>query len=81
MIEDGYNDGDVVIIDRAIEMKTGHAACCCLDGEFTIKKVRREKNRLFLMPANKQMKPIEVFPEQEFLVWGVVTFLIKNVLS
>lgn len=81
MIEDGYNDGDVLIIDRSLEPKTGQAVCCCLDGEFTIKKIRRENNRLFLVPANKQMKPIEVHPGQEFLVWGVVTYLIKNVLS
>ena len=81
MVEDGYNEGDVLIIDRSLELKSGRAACCCLDGEFTIKKIRKEKNKLFLVPANRQMKVIEVLPEQEFLVWGVVTYLIKNVLS
>jgi DNA polymerase V len=32
------------------------------------------------MPANKEYKPIKVTAENEFMVWGVVTYIIKKVL-
>lgn len=78
MIDDGYEEGDVLVIDRSLPLTNNCAAVCCLDGQFTVKKVRKEKGRLFLVPANQNMKPIEVNREQTFIVWGVVTYSIKK---
>lgn len=80
MVDDGFDEGDIVVVDRSLEPTNNATAVCYIDGEFTIKKIRQEKNCLYLMPANKEYKPIKVTAENEFMVWGVVTYIIKKVL-
>lgn len=80
MVDDGFDEGDIVVVDRSLEPTNNATAVCFIDGEFTIKKIRQEKNCLYLMPANKEYKPIKVTAENEFMVWGVVTYIIKKVL-
>lgn len=77
MIEEGIEPGDILIIDRSIEPDSGDLAVCCIDGEFTLKRIRLEKNRVWLIPSNEMFDPILVTPENEFSVWGVVTHTIK----
>jgi len=78
MEDAGISDGDILVIDRAAEYRDGMTAVCFIDGEFTVKKIRKEKDKLFLMPANPQYEPIEVTPENDFMIWGVVTYVIKK---
>ena len=80
MVDDGFDEGDIVVVDRSLEPTNNSTAVCFIDGEFTIKKIRQEKDCLDLMPANKEYKPIKVTAENEFMVWGVVTYIIKKVL-
>lgn len=80
MVNDGFDEGDIVVVDRSLEPTNNATAVCFIDGEFTIKKIRQEKDCLYLMPANKEYKPIKVTAENEFMVWGVVTYIIKKVL-
>lgn len=80
MVDDGFDEGDIVVVDRSLEPTNNATAVCFIDGEFTIKKIRQEKDCLYLMPANKEYKPIKVTAENEFMVWGVVTYIIKKVL-
>lgn len=80
MVDDGFDEGDIVVVDRSLEPINNSTAVCFIDGEFTIKKIRQEKDCLYLMPANKEYKPIKVTAENEFMVWGVVTYIIKKVL-
>lgn len=77
MIEEGIEPGDILIIDRSIEPDSGDLAVCCIDGEFTLKRIKLEKNRVWLIPSNEMFDPILVTPENEFSVWGVVTHTIK----
>lgn len=78
MIEDGVDDGDLLIIDKAIAPFEGSLAVCYLDGEFTLKRVKIEKDAIFLVPANPSFKTIKVTKENDFMVWGVVRYLIKK---
>ena len=78
MVDDGFDEGDIVVVDRSLEPTNNSTAVCFIDGEFTIKKIRQEKDCLYLMPANKEYKPIKVTAENEFMVWGVVTYVIKK---
>lgn len=80
MVDDGFDEGDIVVVDRSLEPTNNSTAVCFIDGEFTIKKIRQEKDCLYLTPANKEYKPIKVTAENEFMVWGVVTYIIKKVL-
>ena len=79
MIDEGINDGDLIVIDKSIEPYDGCLAVCHIDGEFTMKRLRKHKDHALLMPANKEFKPIKVTADNDFCLWGVVTYLIKRV--
>lgn len=72
------HDGDIAVIDKSLEPTNGSIAVCFLDGEFTLKRIEIEKDRVWLMPANPQFSPIEVTEENHFVVWGIVTYVIKK---
>ncbi len=74
----GIDDGDLLIIDKSIEPTDGKIAVCFIDGEFTLKKIKIEKNFCSLVPANKKYKPIKVTENNEFIVWGIVKHVIKS---
>ena len=80
MIGAGLDDGDLLVIDRSKNPENGKIAICLVDGEFTVKRIKKEKNRLYLMPENKKYKPIELKEENELIIWGVVEYVIKKVL-
>ncbi len=70
MIKANLKDGDLLIIDKAKEPKTGDTVVAVVEGEFTVKKLRIEKGRYYLVPENDNYKPIEVTNDTE--IWGVV---------
>ncbi len=79
MCEEGIDDGDLLIIDKSLQPEDGDLAVCCIDGEFTLKRLKLTRgNCLYLMPSNRKYKPIEVTEENEFMVWGIVTTTIKQ---
>ena len=79
MVGAGLDDGDLLVIDRSLNPENGKIAVCLVDGEFTVKRIKKEKNELFLMPENKKYKPIELKEENELIIWGVVEYVIKKV--
>ena len=79
MIGAGIQSEDVILIDRSLEPQTGSIVLAVLDGEFTVKRVDVQGEKLFLLPENPRLKPIEVEEEMNFKVWGVVTFVIHKV--
>lgn len=84
MIDVGIEEGDLLVIDRSIDPQDGHIVVAFLDGEFTLKFIRVDKqnsNQLYLVPANSDYPEILVTSEQQFVVWGVVTYSIKNRLK
>ncbi|MCX8081156.1 MAG: translesion error-prone DNA polymerase V autoproteolytic subunit [Bacteroidia bacterium] len=78
MREAGISDGDLLVVDRSIRPSDGKIAVCFLNGEFTLKRLRMDGPKIFLMPANPRFRPIEVGPEEQFTVWGIVTHVIKS---
>jgi DNA polymerase V len=78
MQDAGVCDGDILIIDKSLEPQNGDMAVCFVDGEFTIKHIRIEKGAVWLMPANDRYKPLKVTEENDFLIWGIVTYSIKK---
>ena len=79
MVDEGINDGDLLVIDKSVEPYDGCLAVCYIDGEFTLKRFERHYGYGLLIPANKDFKPIKVTAENDFCIWGVVTYLIKKV--
>ena len=81
MVDAGMDEGDILIVDRAVEPYSGCKAVCFIDGEYTVKQVEIGPQGIRLLPANganAKYRPIVVRPEDEFLVWGVVTYVIKK---
>ena len=79
MIDANIEDGDLLVIDKSIESRDGRIAICMVDGEFTIKRLKVEKDCVYLMPENKKYKSIKVTKENELIIWGIVTYVIKQV--
>lgn len=79
MIDAGINDKDVLIVDRSLEPQNNKIAICCIDGEFTVKRIQVEKDCLYLMPENHSYEPIKVTEENQLIIWGMVTYVIKKV--
>ena len=78
MRDAGILSGDMLIVDRSLEVKDNAVVVAVLDGEFTVKRVRRSDGKLFLVPANTDYSPTEVSEEQDFIVWGVVTNVVHS---
>lgn len=78
MIDEGIEDGDLIVIDRAIEPSDGDLAVCYVDGDFTLKRIKIEPDRIWLIPANETFDPILITSDSRFSIWGVVTFVIKR---
>ena len=79
MIGAGLDDGDLLVIDRSKNPENGKIAICLVDGDFTVKRIKKEKDKLYLLAENKKYKPIELKEENELIIWGVVEYVIKKV--
>ncbi|MGQ9819915.1 MAG: LexA family protein [Candidatus Kapaibacteriales bacterium] len=78
MVDAGIYDGDILIVDRALDPKDGDIAVCVIDGEFTVKRLRIIKDEIYLSPENNKFKPIKITSFQDFRVWGIVTYIIHR---
>ncbi len=74
----GLENGDLLIIDRSIEPSNNKIAVCFVDGEFTVKRIKIESKKVYLIPENKKYSPIEINEENELIIWGIVTYVIKK---
>jgi DNA polymerase V len=78
MVGAGIFSGDLLIVDRAQEAVDGKVVLACLDGEFTVKRIKKTNSTVYLVPENPSFEPIEITSERNFQVWGVVTYVIHN---
>ena len=79
MIKAGINSGDVLLVDRSLEPKDKKIVVAVLNNEFTVKRVRKAKDKLFLVSENDDYAPIEVKEGADFEIWGVVVHVIHSV--
>ncbi|MCK9304491.1 MAG: translesion error-prone DNA polymerase V autoproteolytic subunit [Bacteroidales bacterium] len=79
MVDDGVDDGDILIVDKSVSFYEGCLAVCVIDSEFTLKRVKIEKDGISLIPANKNFKAIKIKEGNDFRIWGVVRYIIKKV--
>ena len=75
------SEGDIVIVDRAIDPYNGCKAVCYIDGEYTMKRVEIGDKKLVLVSIDESSSssaPIEINEGNSFFIWGVVTYIIKR---
>jgi DNA polymerase V len=78
MIGAGIHSGDMLVVDRALEARSEQIVLAVIHNEFTVKRLRKEKGRIFLYPENPRYQPIEILENMDFSIWGVVTFAIHK---
>lgn len=74
----GIYDGDLLIVDRAAEVTSGCVVVARVHDEFTLKRVRKEGTRLWLVPENEKYQPIEITDGSDFEVWGRVISSVRQ---
>ena len=79
MIGAGLDDNDLLVIDRSLEPEHNRIAVCFLDGEFTVKRLKVDKDGIWLQPENPDYPIIKITEENDFIIWGIVTNVIKKV--
>lgn len=79
MRDAGVFPGDILIVDRSLEATNGDVVVAAVDGEFTVKRLFKTRNRVELRPENRRFSPIVLNEESELIVWGVVKRVIHNV--
>ncbi|MGC6432404.1 MAG: LexA family protein [Jejuia sp.] len=79
MIGAGLDDNDLLVIDRSLTPEHNNIAVCFLDGEFTVKRLKVKSDGIWLWPENPLFDPIKITSENNFIVWGIVTNVIKKV--
>lgn len=80
MVNARLNPGDLLMIDRAVKPKNDSVVLAVLDGEFTVKRLQKRGGKVFLIPENPSYSEIEIMPETDFTVWGVVTYAIRKMI-
>lgn len=80
MKDAGIGDGDIVVVDKALDAKDGDFVVAFIDGDFTIKQFKMDQSGEFgwLVPYNSDYSPIRVTADNDFQIWGVITFTIKK---
>ena len=78
MREAGIDDGDMLVVDRAVKPQHGHIVVAVVDGDFTIKYLHQRAGRVRLKAANPTFPDIEPKEGQTVEVWGVVRSCIKR---
>ncbi|GAB4315478.1 MAG: hypothetical protein Kow0059_07580 [Candidatus Sumerlaeia bacterium] len=74
----GIHSGDILIVDRALEPADKSIVIAVINGELTVKRVRKSRGRLWLTAENERFAPIEVSSDFDFQIWGVATFVIHS---
>jgi len=75
----GIDDGDLMVVDKSLKCRDGHIAVCFIDGEFTVKRIKFERNVCWLIAENDKYPPIKVTEDNEMSIWGIVTHVLKYV--
>lgn len=78
MRDAGISAGDILVVDRSLEPRDGAIVIAALDGELTVKRLRKKGEGLFLVPDNPDYPAIAVGPDADLTVWGVVTYVIHK---
>lgn len=78
MRDSGIHDGSILVVDRAREADSGDIVVAVINGELTVKRVRQDRGKLYLCAENPEYPEMEITPEMDFEIWGVVTGTINK---
>lgn len=73
-----FHEDDLLVIDRSVEWGDNKIALCYIENEFTLKRLKIDGDKCFLVPSNSDFPLIEVKDDNDVIVWGIVTYSIKK---
>ncbi len=73
------HDGDLLIVDRALEATHGEIVIAVVQGEITVKRLHYLRGEIALIPENDNYQTIFINEHSELHIWGVVTNVIHSV--
>ena len=76
MKEAGIFDGDILIVDRSLKLSNGKVIVAILNGELLVRRFHKNFTSAFHIPENSRYKNINLAEFSDFVMWGVVTFVI-----
>ncbi len=76
MIDAGIHPGDIILVERGCHTRSGDIVVAQVDGEWTIKYLRRQGRQVLLEPANRNYQPIR--PRESLTIGGVVKAVIRK---
>ena len=80
MIDHKITEGDVLIVDRSLKLKTNSIAVLNFEGELVVKKIVKKKEKYFLLSKkNNSTKELEINTNLNTELWGVVTYVIHKI--
>jgi DNA polymerase V len=75
----GISSGDIVVVDKSLQPKSGDIVVAAVDGDFTLKHIKLEgKNKAWLVAAHPDYPPIALHEAIDVSIWGVVTYVIHK---
>ncbi|MBN3035357.1 MAG: translesion error-prone DNA polymerase V autoproteolytic subunit [Bacteroidales bacterium] len=78
MVGAGIQDNDILVVDRSLDPLPGKVILGVLNGEFTVKRLEKAHDRIFLVAENERFPRIELREGMDFQVWGVVTWALHR---
>jgi DNA polymerase V len=76
MVGAGINTGDLLIVDRSLEVVGGRVVIAAVDGELTVKRLVKRDTKYFLVAENKNYPEVQITDEIATVIWGVVVYVI-----
>lgn len=74
----GIHHGDLLVVDRSLEPKDGATVIAVVNGDMTVKRLKVEDKRVWLMPENPEFSPLEMTEGMDLHIWGVVAHVIHS---
>ncbi len=68
----------ILLVDRSVKAKNMDIVVAVLNGEFTVRRLIKNDRKCFLRPENSKYKEVEITPEMQMEVWGVVTYIVTD---
>ncbi len=79
MINAGIDPDDILVVDRKLEARNGKIIVAAVNGELTVKRLRKDSEQLLLMPENDNYDPIIIDEDTDFHIWGVAINIVKEI--
>ena len=81
MIDAGIQSGDILIVDRSLQIKNNMIVIAAVNNEFTVKYIHCDNGKTTLRPANKKYQPITFSEGEELRIFGVVSAVIHQFIK